>query len=157
MSTVETVRGPVDAQALGRTLMHEHILLVEAEALANYSHAFGESYWDEEVRVADAVAKLRAVREAGVAHVGRRDTALSWTVKWTEDPRNGVICAERRPAGPLGVPRQRRRDGRGAHDRARCGPLAWLALARNAERTSRPPLSAHHPTARIRRPRDRPR
>jgi phosphotriesterase-related protein len=66
MSTVETVRGPVDAQTLGRTLMHEHILLVEAEALANYSHAFGESYWDEEVRVADAIAKLRAVREAGI-------------------------------------------------------------------------------------------
>lgn len=66
MSTVETVRGPVDAQTLGRTLMHEHILLVEAEALANYSHAFGESYWDEEVRVNDAIAKLRAVREAGI-------------------------------------------------------------------------------------------
>ena len=66
MSTVETVRGPVDAEALGRTLMHEHILLIEAEALANYSHAFGESYWDEEVRVADAIAKLGAVREAGI-------------------------------------------------------------------------------------------
>jgi phosphotriesterase-related protein len=66
MSTVETVRGPVDAQTLGRTLMHEHILLIEAEALANYSHAFGESYWDEEVRVADAIAKLRAVHEAGI-------------------------------------------------------------------------------------------
>ena len=66
MSTVETVRGPVDVQALGRTLMHEHILLVEAEALANYSHAFGDSYWDEEARVADAIAKLGAVREAGI-------------------------------------------------------------------------------------------
>src|SRR5579862_5550314 len=66
MSTVETVRGPVDAETLGRTLMHEHILLVEAEALANYSNAFGESYWDEEVRVADAIAKLGAVREAGI-------------------------------------------------------------------------------------------
>ena len=67
MSTVETVRGPVDAETLGRTLMHEHILLVEAEALANYSHSFGESYWDEEVRVADAIAKLSAVREAGIS------------------------------------------------------------------------------------------
>ena len=66
MSTVETVRGPVDAETLGRTLMHEHILLIEAEALANYSHAFGESYWDEDVRVADAIAKLGAVREAGI-------------------------------------------------------------------------------------------
>jgi phosphotriesterase-related protein len=67
MSTVETVRGPVDAETLGRTLMHEHILLIEAEALANYSNVFGESYWDEEVRVADAIAKLRAVREAGIS------------------------------------------------------------------------------------------
>ncbi len=66
MSTVETVRGPVDAAALGRTLMHEHILLIEAEALANYSHAFGASYWDEELRVADAVAKLTVLREAGI-------------------------------------------------------------------------------------------
>ena len=66
MSIVETVRGPVDAQTLGRTLMHEHILLVEAEALANYSHAFGDSYWNEEIRVADAIAKLGAVREAGI-------------------------------------------------------------------------------------------
>jgi phosphotriesterase-related protein len=66
MSTVETVRGPVDVGTLGRTLMHEHILLVEAEALNNYSHAFGPSYWDEEARVADAVAKLDALRETGI-------------------------------------------------------------------------------------------
>jgi len=66
MTSVETVRGAVDTSELGTTLMHEHILIVEAEALANYGHAFGPCYWDEEVRVADAIAKLTAVREAGI-------------------------------------------------------------------------------------------
>jgi phosphotriesterase-related protein len=66
MATVETVRGPVDVGALGRTLMHEHILIMQPEALENYGSVWGPSYWDEEVRVADAIAKLSAVREAGI-------------------------------------------------------------------------------------------
>jgi phosphotriesterase-related protein len=66
MSTVETVRGPVDAGELGRTLPHEHILIMEPEALANYGTVYGACYWDEEVRVADAIARLSEVREAGI-------------------------------------------------------------------------------------------
>lgn len=66
MSIVETVRGPVEASELGTTLPHEHILIVEPEALANWGHAYGPCYWDEEVRVADAIARLTAVREAGI-------------------------------------------------------------------------------------------
>jgi phosphotriesterase-related protein len=66
MPTVETVRGPVDVDALGRTLMHEHILIMQPEALRNYGKLWGPSYWDEEERVADAIAKLRAVRDAGI-------------------------------------------------------------------------------------------
>jgi phosphotriesterase-related protein len=66
MTTVETVGGAVDTSELGTTLMHEHLLIIEAEALANYGHAFGPCYWDEETRVADAIAKLTAVREAGI-------------------------------------------------------------------------------------------
>ncbi len=66
MSMVETVRGPVDASELGTTLPHEHILIVEPEALANWGHAYGPCYWDEEVRVADAIARLTAVSEAGI-------------------------------------------------------------------------------------------
>ena len=31
----------------------------------NYGHVWGASYWDEEIRVRDAIEKLRAVREAG--------------------------------------------------------------------------------------------
>ena len=34
MSTVETVRGPVDVAELGPTLMHEHIFVLDPEALA---------------------------------------------------------------------------------------------------------------------------
>jgi len=66
MSTVETVRGPVAVAELGPTLMHEHIFVLQPEALQNYGHVWGASYWDEEVRVADAIEKLRAVRAAGI-------------------------------------------------------------------------------------------
>jgi phosphotriesterase-related protein len=66
MPSVETIRGPVDVTALGTTLMHEHVFLLEPEALQNWGHAFGGGYWDEEARVADAVTKLSAVRAAGI-------------------------------------------------------------------------------------------
>jgi phosphotriesterase-related protein len=66
MPAVETVRGPVDVDALGRTLMHEHILIMQPEALRNYGKLWGPSYWDEDERVADAVEKLTAVRDAGI-------------------------------------------------------------------------------------------
>ena len=66
MSTVETVRGPVDVTELGTTLMHEHVFVLQPEALQNYGHVWGASYWDEDARVADAVEKLRAVRAAGI-------------------------------------------------------------------------------------------
>ena len=69
MSTVETVRGPVDVSALGRTLMHEHVFVMQPEALENFGHVWGSRYWDEDVRVADAVEKLRAVRAAGIETV----------------------------------------------------------------------------------------
>jgi phosphotriesterase-related protein len=63
--TVETVRGPVDVADLGTTLMHEHIFIMQPEALQNWGHAFGD-YWDEAERVADAVQKLSRVRDAGI-------------------------------------------------------------------------------------------
>lgn len=66
MSTVETVRGPVDVTDLGPTLMHEHVFVLQPEALQNYGHVFGASYWNEDVRVADAIEKLLAVRAAGI-------------------------------------------------------------------------------------------
>jgi len=66
MPTVETVRGPVELNELGPTLMHEHIFILQPEALQNFGHVWGESYWDEEERHADAVRKLSALREAGI-------------------------------------------------------------------------------------------
>jgi phosphotriesterase-related protein len=63
---VETVRGPVELSELGPTLMHEHIFILQPEALQNFGHVWGESYWDEEERHADAVRKLRTLRDAGI-------------------------------------------------------------------------------------------
>jgi phosphotriesterase-related protein len=59
---VETVRGAVDTAALGTTLMHEHVFVLTPDVLANYGH----EYWDEELRVADAVDKLTRLRALGV-------------------------------------------------------------------------------------------
>ena len=63
---VETVRGPVGLAELGPTLMHEHVFVLDPEALVNYAHLWGESYWDEDARVADAIEKLRRLREGGI-------------------------------------------------------------------------------------------
>lgn len=62
MPTVETVKGPVDVAALGTTLMHEHVFVMSTEHQQNY----GTSWWDEEARVADAVAKLNSLYATGV-------------------------------------------------------------------------------------------
>lgn len=65
MAAVETVRGPVELDALGVTLMHEHVFVLTPDVLQNY----GNEWWDEEERVADAIAKLRALKQAGVATI----------------------------------------------------------------------------------------
>ena len=62
MAAVETVRGPVDVDRLGVTLMHEHVFVLTADVMQNY----GDQWWDEEERVADAIGKLNALKEAGV-------------------------------------------------------------------------------------------
>jgi phosphotriesterase-related protein len=51
---------------LGRTLAHEHVFVMQPEALQNYGRVWGERYWVEDVRIADAVAKLAAFRAAGI-------------------------------------------------------------------------------------------
>jgi phosphotriesterase-related protein len=65
-AAVETVRGPVELEALGPTLMHEHVFVMDPEAFQNYGSVWGAPFWDEEERVADAIEKLTAVREAGI-------------------------------------------------------------------------------------------
>jgi phosphotriesterase-related protein len=61
MVEIPTVRGPVDTGDLGTTLMHEHVFVLTAEIQQNYPEV-----WDEEVRVADAIAKLRELAGRGV-------------------------------------------------------------------------------------------
>ncbi|ASO21751.1 phosphotriesterase-related protein [Actinoalloteichus hoggarensis] len=61
MSTVPTARGSVPVAELGPTLMHEHVFVLSSELQQNY-----RLDWDEEERVADAVARLRAAYERGV-------------------------------------------------------------------------------------------
>jgi phosphotriesterase-related protein len=60
---VETVRGPVEVDALGPTLMHEHVFVLSTEHAQNYGDG---DWWDEDVRVADAVAKLNAAHAKGI-------------------------------------------------------------------------------------------
>ena len=60
------MRGPVAVADLGPTLAHEHVFVLQSEALQNYGHVWGDSYWDEELRVTDAIGKLRALRAAGI-------------------------------------------------------------------------------------------
>jgi phosphotriesterase-related protein len=66
VATVQTVRGLVDVDTLGVTLPHEHIFILQPEMLANYGHLYGDVYWDEEVRVADAIEKLTVARRGGI-------------------------------------------------------------------------------------------
>jgi phosphotriesterase-related protein len=60
MTQVESVRGPVDVADLGTTLMHEHVFVISEEIRQNYADG-----WDDDERVADAAAKLNALRERG--------------------------------------------------------------------------------------------
>ena len=62
MASVETVRGPVELGNLARTLMHEHLFVLSTEHVQNY----GSSWWDEEARVADAIAKLNSLYAKGI-------------------------------------------------------------------------------------------
>src|SRR5580704_2186358 len=62
MASVETMRGPVELGNLGQTLMHEHVFVLSTEHVQNY----GSGWWDEEARVADAIAKLNSLYAKGI-------------------------------------------------------------------------------------------
>jgi len=61
VATIESVRGQVELDELGTVLMHEHVFVLSEEIRENYP-----GYWDEDERVADAVAKLTALKSRGV-------------------------------------------------------------------------------------------
>lgn len=56
------MRGPVPADSLGVTLMHEHVFVLSPEIMANYPEGWG----DEQAREDDAVEKLNALKSIGV-------------------------------------------------------------------------------------------
>ena len=66
MLAVETVAGPVDVAELGSTLMHEHVFVLSTEYVQNYGAG---GWWDEEERVADAVAKLGELTAGGISTI----------------------------------------------------------------------------------------
>ena len=61
MSTIETVTGPVEATALGRTLCHEHLLTASEPIRVQYPHLV-----DHERELQRAVEQVRAAMSHGV-------------------------------------------------------------------------------------------
>ncbi|MFD7922263.1 phosphotriesterase [Streptomyces sp. NPDC059740] len=64
-AVVESVLGPVPVAALGTTLTHEHLFVLTPDSQANWEW----EGWDEEAHVAEAVRRLRELRDAGVSTV----------------------------------------------------------------------------------------
>jgi len=62
LTSIETVRGPVDTADLGKTYVHEHVFVLTADVQQNYPQEWGS----EDDRVADAVTKLQALAASGV-------------------------------------------------------------------------------------------
>ena len=66
---VQTVSGPVEVSALGFTLPHEHIVLIEPELNHNYP-----GWWDPETQIPAVRAELTQLKALGV------DTLIDMTV-----------------------------------------------------------------------------
>ena len=70
MARIPTARDPVDPSALGVTLMHEHIFVLDTEVMQNYPAEWGS----EDRRVDDAIARMNELKARGV------DTIVDLTV-----------------------------------------------------------------------------
>lgn len=68
MTSVNTVRGPVESSALGSTLMHEHVFVLSPEIEKPAAE------WDEQTAQDTAVARLADLRSSGI------DTIVDLTV-----------------------------------------------------------------------------
>jgi len=85
--TINTYRGPIDADALGVTLMHEHVFTVSPELAANYPWAID---WDEDQAIERAIDKMRQLKASGI------DTIVDLTVLGIgRQPRLVARVAER--------------------------------------------------------------
>lgn len=62
MTMIETVKGPVPEESLGRVLAHEHIFVLSPEIQANYPEEWGE----EEARIAQAADRLNELKASGI-------------------------------------------------------------------------------------------
>ncbi|WP_030184943.1 phosphotriesterase family protein [Streptomyces sp. NRRL S-813] len=69
MTSIPTAAGSIDSADLGRTLVHEHVFVLGTEYQQNY-----QDDWDEDARVAEAVAALTKLNSLGI------DTILDPTV-----------------------------------------------------------------------------
>jgi phosphotriesterase-related protein len=67
MSTIETVRGPVELGALGPTLIHEHVVFIDSEFVRFYP----ELAWggDRKVVVEKVIAQLQEVVDRGIKSI----------------------------------------------------------------------------------------
>lgn len=61
MTTIESIRGPVNIDGLGTVLMHEHVFVLTEEVRENYP-----ANWNEDERITDAITKLTALKARGV-------------------------------------------------------------------------------------------
>jgi len=64
MPTVETTRGPIAVEELGRTLIHEHFRTVDEGVRFQFPHLY-----DEQAELEAALSDARAVKGHGVATV----------------------------------------------------------------------------------------
>ena len=94
MAQVPTVTGSIDTAELGPTLMHEHVFVLSPEIIQNY----GDTYWDAEERIADAVSKLddlasrgiRSIVDPTVIGLGRY---LPWVQRVAEQVELQIVAA----------------------------------------------------------------
>src|SRR5258706_10646496 len=65
MSQINTVRGAINSNQLGQTLMHEHIFVLSTEINQNFPEIWG----DEDKRVNDAITRLNELKARGIDSV----------------------------------------------------------------------------------------
>ena len=71
MTTIQSVSGPLEAQQLGRVLMHEHVFILDPDFLINYPELDG---FDEARHIPDAIIRLNELKSGGI------DTIVDLTV-----------------------------------------------------------------------------
>jgi phosphotriesterase-related protein len=88
VGNVDTARGEIPASDLGRTLMHEHVFIVDLDVRHNYPSTWG----DDDTRTASAIAKLEELKSLGI------DTVVDLTVVGLgrDIPRLKLVAAETR-------------------------------------------------------------